>query len=63
VRDGVDIPQSKLWPIVVSVWKNCRDGNGEEAEEKKNPSFKSLAAVPFLRIWALGRHWMLWFEL
>jgi hypothetical protein len=35
VRDGVDIPQSQLWPIIVSVWKNYRDGNGEETEEKK----------------------------
>jgi hypothetical protein len=35
VRDGVAIPQSKLWPIIVPVWKNCRDGNGEKPEEKK----------------------------
>jgi hypothetical protein len=35
VRDGVAIPQSKLWPIIVPVWKNSRDGNGEEPEEKK----------------------------
>jgi hypothetical protein len=35
VRDGVAIPQSDLWPIIVSVWKNYRDGNGEETEEKK----------------------------
>jgi hypothetical protein len=35
VRDGVAIPQSCLWPIIVSVWKNYRDGNGEEPEEKK----------------------------
>jgi hypothetical protein len=35
VRDGVAIPQSHLWPIIVSVWKNYRDGNGVEPEEKK----------------------------
>jgi hypothetical protein len=35
VRNGIAIPQSHLWPIVVSVWKNYRDGNGEEPEEKK----------------------------
>jgi hypothetical protein len=35
VRDGVFIPQSKLWPIIVPVWKNWRDRNGEEPEEKK----------------------------
>jgi hypothetical protein len=26
---------SHLWPIIVSVWKNYRDGNGEEPEKKK----------------------------
>jgi hypothetical protein len=31
----VAIPQSYLWPIIVSVWKNYSDGNGEEPEEKK----------------------------
>jgi hypothetical protein len=35
VRDEVAIPQSELWPIIFPVWKNCRDGNGEEPEEKK----------------------------
>jgi hypothetical protein len=35
VRYGVAIPQSLLWPIIVPVWKNYRDGNGEEPEEKK----------------------------
>jgi hypothetical protein len=35
VRDGVAIPQSKFWPIIVPVWKNYSDGNGEEPEEKK----------------------------
>jgi hypothetical protein len=35
VREGVAIPQSKLWPIMVSVWKNYKDGNGEEPEGKK----------------------------
>ena len=35
VRDGVVIPQSKLWPIIVPVWKSYRDGNVKEPEEKK----------------------------
>jgi hypothetical protein len=35
VRDGVTIPLSKLWSIILPVWKNYRDGNGEEPEEKK----------------------------
>ena len=35
VRDGVAIPQSHLWPIIVPVWKNYRKGNGEEPEVKK----------------------------
>jgi hypothetical protein len=34
-RDGVAIPQSHLWPIIVSVWKNYREENGEDPEEKK----------------------------
>jgi hypothetical protein len=32
---GVAIPQSYLWSIIVSVWNNYRDGNGEEPGEKK----------------------------
>ena len=35
MKDGVVIPQSHLCPIIVSVEKNYRDGNGEEPEEKK----------------------------
>jgi hypothetical protein len=35
VRDVIAISQSKLWHIIVPVWKNCRDENGEEPEEKK----------------------------
>jgi hypothetical protein len=35
VRDRVAIPQSQLWAIIVPAWKNYRDGNGEESEEKK----------------------------
>jgi hypothetical protein len=35
VRDEVATPQSQLWLIIVPVWKNYRDGNGEEPEEKK----------------------------
>ena len=35
VRDGVAIPQSHVWPIIVHIWKNYWDGSGEEPEEKK----------------------------
>jgi hypothetical protein len=35
MRDGVAIPQLKLWHIIVTVWKKCRDGNIEKPEEKK----------------------------
>jgi hypothetical protein len=28
-------PLSQLWSIIVPVWKNYRDGNGEESEKKK----------------------------
>jgi hypothetical protein len=35
VWEGVAIPQSHLWPIIVSVWKKYRDWNREEPEEKK----------------------------
>jgi hypothetical protein len=35
VRDGVAILQSNLWPIIVPVWRNYRNGNGEEPVEKK----------------------------
>jgi hypothetical protein len=34
VRDGVPVPQSKLWPIIVPLWKNCRDENEDESKEK-----------------------------
>jgi hypothetical protein len=34
-RDGVAIPQSHLSSIIVPVWKNYRDENEEEPEEKK----------------------------
>ena len=27
--------ESHFWPIIVPAWKNYRDGNGEEPEEKK----------------------------
>jgi hypothetical protein len=27
------IPQSQLWPIIVPVWKNYRNGNGEKSKE------------------------------
>jgi hypothetical protein len=35
MREEVAIQQSKLWPIIVPVEKNYRDGNGEKPEEKK----------------------------
>jgi hypothetical protein len=34
-RNRAAIPQLQLWPITVPVWKNYRDGNGEEPEDKK----------------------------
>jgi hypothetical protein len=34
-KNGVDISQSKLWPIIVPAWKNYKDGNVEEPKEKK----------------------------
>ena len=38
VRDGVGIPESQLWTTIVHVWKNYKDGNGEEPEEKNCPA-------------------------
>jgi hypothetical protein len=35
LKDGVDILHSHLWPVIVPVGKNYRDGKGEEPEEKK----------------------------
>jgi hypothetical protein len=35
VRNWVAIPQSQFWPIIIPVWKNYRDGNGENPGEKK----------------------------
>jgi hypothetical protein len=37
VKDGIAIPQSKLWPIIVPVWKNCRDGM-ERSLRKEGPA-------------------------
>jgi hypothetical protein len=34
-RDGLAIPQSKVWSRIVPVWRNCRDKNGEEHERKE----------------------------
>jgi len=31
----VAVPQPTLWPIFLLFWKKCRDGSGEEPEEKK----------------------------
>jgi hypothetical protein len=45
VRDGLAILQSQLWLIIVSVWKNYRDGNGEEPEEKKFQE-QAQSAIP-----------------
>jgi hypothetical protein len=36
VRDGVAIPQSHLWPIIVPVWKNYKDRNGEKPEKRRS---------------------------
>ena len=35
VKERTAIPQSKLWPIIVSFWKTCRVEKGEGPEEKK----------------------------
>ena len=35
VKDGVAMPQSKLWPIIAPIWENCREENEEKLEEKK----------------------------
>jgi hypothetical protein len=35
MREEVAIPQSKFWSIIVPVWKNYGNGNGEEPEKKK----------------------------
>jgi hypothetical protein len=61
MRDGVAIPQSKLLPIIVPVWKNYRDRNGEEPEEKKvqqqtqsgiQLQRRSQGLTLFLRLWS-----------
>jgi hypothetical protein len=63
VRDGVAISESQLWPIIVPVWKNYRDGNGEESVEKKilrqaqsgiQLKGKCQGLTPLLRLW--GTH-------
>jgi hypothetical protein len=35
VRDRAATSPSKLWSIIVPVWKNCKDGNGDEPKKKK----------------------------
>jgi hypothetical protein len=35
MREGRGMPQSHFWTIIVPVWMNYRDGNGEKPEEKK----------------------------
>jgi hypothetical protein len=35
VRDRIAMALLILWPIIVPLWQNCRNGNGEEPEEKK----------------------------
>ena len=61
VRDGVAILQSKFWPIIVPVWKNYRDGDGEEPEEKKAQrqaqsgiqlKGRSQGLILLLRLWS-----------
>jgi hypothetical protein len=32
---GLPSHNQKLWPIIFPVWKNCRDKDGEEPEEKE----------------------------
>ena len=60
VRDGFAIPQSHLWSINDPVWKNYRDGNEEELEEKKiqwqaqsgiQLKRRSQGLTLFLRLW------------
>jgi hypothetical protein len=56
VRDWVAILQSQLWPIIFPVWKNYRDGNGEEPEEKKVQSRIQFKGKPqeltlLLKLW------------
>jgi hypothetical protein len=60
-REGDAIPQSKLWPIIVPVWKNCIDVNGEEPRENKiqwqaksGIQFKgrSQGLILLLRLWS-----------
>ena len=36
MRDGVAIPQSKLWPRIVPVWKNCRDEMEKRLRERRS---------------------------
>jgi hypothetical protein len=61
MREWVAILQSYLWPIIVSVWMNYRDGNGEEPEEKKvqqqaqsgiQLKGKSQGLTQLLRLWS-----------
>jgi hypothetical protein len=54
----VAIPQSHLCPIIVSVWNNYRDGNGEEPEKKKQQDQsgihlkgRSQGLTLLLRLW------------
>jgi hypothetical protein len=65
VTDGVAIPQS-FWPIIASVWKNHRDGNGEESEEKKvkrqaqsriQLKGRSQGLTLLLRLWNAHKKW------
>jgi hypothetical protein len=35
MRERGAIPQSELWLLIVPVWKNNGNGNGEKREEKK----------------------------
>jgi hypothetical protein len=62
MREMGATPQSQLWPIIVPVWKNYRDGNGEELEEKKvQPQVqsgiqlkgRSQGLTLLLRLWSI----------
>jgi hypothetical protein len=62
VRNGLIIPQSKLWPIVVNIWKYCRDGNGYWGKKglatvpKWNPAQGEDLRPNLLRLWSAHKN-------
>jgi hypothetical protein len=54
VREGVAIPQSHLWPIIVPVWKNCRDGNERILRKRRSKveSSSRWGLTLLLRLWS-----------